>query len=143
MMRNGCQGKGVHVSVPRPRAMQATGGPVGSHHQAIEVVNCRFSNSIRRSSDVGARAQPTSSHQLLLTCRHPISWILCMWPTGLPLRLSWARRRVSPGTTGHDMLRLRPTRMSRIPPQNRYPAASIKCSEPVSETSSGTSQECS
>ena len=68
---NGCQGKGAHVLVPRPRAMQATGGPVGGHPQPTEVVNRRLSSSIRRSNSVGARAQPTSSHQLLLTCRYP------------------------------------------------------------------------
>ena len=67
---HGCQGKGVHVLVPRPRAMQTTGGPAGGHLQATGVVNRRSSDCIRRDSSVGTRAQPTNSHQQLLTCRY-------------------------------------------------------------------------
>ena len=67
---NGCQGKGADVLVPRPRATQATGCPDGGHLQATEVVNRRSNNSIRRGNSVGVRAQPTSSHQQLLTRRH-------------------------------------------------------------------------
>ena len=67
---SGCQGKGARVLVPRPRAMQATGDPVGGHPQATEVANRRFTNSIRRGNNVGTRA--TSSRQQLLTCRHPV-----------------------------------------------------------------------
>ena len=59
---NGCQGKRVHAFVPRPRAIQATGGPVGGCLQATEVVNRRSSSSIRRDNSVGTRAQLTSSH---------------------------------------------------------------------------------
>jgi len=69
---NGCQGEGAHAFVPRPRAMQATGGPGRDHHRVIKVVNHRLSNSIRLDSDAGARAQPISSHQLLPTRRHPV-----------------------------------------------------------------------
>jgi len=46
--RDGRQGKGAHVIVPGPRAIQATGGPVGGRHQAIAVVRRR------RSNDAGA-----------------------------------------------------------------------------------------
>ena len=67
--RDGRQGKGAHVFVPRPRAMQATGGPVGDHPVAIEVVNRRFSHNTRRSSDAGARVRPISHRRLLLLCR--------------------------------------------------------------------------
>ena len=66
---SGCHGKGAHVLVPRPRAMQATGGPAGGHFQATQVVNRRFSNSIRRGRVAGARTQPTSSRRLLPICR--------------------------------------------------------------------------
>ena len=41
------------------------------------------------------------------------------------------------------MFRLRPTRMSCVPPRGRHSATSAKCSKPVSKTSSGTKQECS
>jgi len=67
---NGCQGKGAHVFVPRPRAMQTTGGRVGDSPQVIGVVNRRLSNSTHRGSDAGARAQLISSHRLPPMCRH-------------------------------------------------------------------------
>jgi len=61
----------------------------------------------------------------------------------MPLHVPWAQRRASTGTTGHGMFRLRPTRMSCVPPRGRHSATSAKCSKPVSKTSSGTKQECS
>jgi len=67
---NGCQGKGAHVFVPRPRAMQTTGGRVGDSPKVIGVVNRRLSNSTHRGSDAGARAQLISSHRLPPMCRH-------------------------------------------------------------------------
>jgi len=67
---NGCQGKGAHVFVPRPRAMQATRGLVGDHHQMIALARRQFSSSIRL--DDGARVQLVSSPQLLPTRRHPV-----------------------------------------------------------------------
>jgi len=63
---SGRQGKGAHVLVPRPRAMQATGGLVGDRPQVIAVVRRR------RSNDAGVGAQPTISHRLPPTCRRSV-----------------------------------------------------------------------
>jgi len=53
---SGRQGKGAHVFVPRPRAMQVTGALVGDPPRMIAVAS-------RRDNDVGARTQPTSSRR--------------------------------------------------------------------------------
>ena len=68
---NGCQGKGAHVSVPRPRATRAIGGLDGGHHQVIVVVRHRPSSSIRLDND-GAMIQLTNSPRLPPTHRHPV-----------------------------------------------------------------------
>ena len=60
---NGRQGKGAHVFVPRPRAMQATGALVGSQPQVTAVAN-------RRDNNAGTAAQLNSSCRSLPMSRH-------------------------------------------------------------------------
>jgi len=56
---SGCQGKGAHAFVPRPRKIQAIEGQDGGHRHVIVVVRRRFSSSIR--PDSGARATRPST----------------------------------------------------------------------------------
>jgi len=113
--------------------MQVTGGPVGGRHRAIAVVRRR------RSNDAGARVRPTSGHRLPPTCRRSVvlGATSAVVLGAILFFMSLTRCR------GSAMLRLLAARMPFVPPQVRYPAASAGCAEPVSRTSSGTSQEYS
>ena len=64
---SGCQGKGAHAFVPRPRA---AGDPVGGHRLVTEVTSRQCSsNSVRQVSASGTRDQLISHHRAPSTYR--------------------------------------------------------------------------
>jgi len=115
---------------------------------AVILRRSRWSTAGLATVSAGAATLEPEFNQSAATgyCQHAAassSWMLRVRPSVMPLRLPWAQCRVSTGTAGHGMFCLRPTRMPLIPPRGRHPATSTECSEPVSETSSGTGREYS